>query len=1465
MGIFVVLLFLMAVVYEAILTKRVQTFLAHRATNYLSEKLGTRVHVDRVYIRFMRSVMLDGVLIEDHHQNTLLYAKQLKVDISEFSLKKNRLALKSVQLINADVNLIKYKGERRDNLSYFTSKFAKPGTKDTSASKMELTINNIHLQDVHFIKRNDNSTFDTLGVDFNNLDVTHVFGDINDIHFDADSTYATIHKLNLSDHGGFVLNDLSTNVRLSPGQWRFNNLDVITPQTEIHTDLSFFLDSIDDFDYFDTKVNWTSDFKNSTISLQDISYFAHDLWGRSNRLKISGFVKGMWSNFKGKDVFIGVGPHTWFKGDLAMTGLSDIDETFMEIQGKEVRGIKSELETIPIPPFNTTAHLELPDNISELGIIDFKGRFTGFINDFVTYGNINTALGYLSTDINLKIDSKKNTMAYQGHLATNNFNAGKFLNVPDVGNVTSSINIKGVGVHKEDADANLTGLLSSFVYKGYAYKNVQLNGEIAKKFFKGSLAVHDTNVDFDFNGNIDFRNKLPEFDFTANIGKAHLDTLNLFRQQGMANLQTTLKIQLKGNKLDNLEGSVEALNTNYHATNIAYHVNSILLKSRIENTSRYIDINSDFLDATINGKLEFATLIDGFGQVLPRYLPSVILPSKTNTISRQDFKFDLYFKNTNLLTENFFPQWYIEPGTTLKGNFNSIEDIINVQVKSPLVRFGSYNFHDTNLKINADSVVAQLSFFTHHILVGSKTRIETTALEASAEHNKIDFRLQMADSAVYASHADLNGSLAFESSRKFTVNIGKSAVYIERNRWFLDSLNNISFDSSAIHVSHVGFTNGSQELQVTGIMAKNDTDRLELLLKNFQLENLNPFIGDVKIGGSANGTASVTDIYRHIRVSSDLSVDRLQINSDTLGNAKLISKFDNENKVLAVNASIVNGTKTIFTANGQYFTAKKDDNLDFKIHIEDLYLDPIREYVKSFMNLVAARLSGDLTLRGSTGHPLFNGKLSIIRARVGVLYLNTRYSFTDDIIVNEDNFELKDFKLYDSNSKYALANGKIYHDNFKNFRFDVRLTAEDFEVLNTSQSQNSVYYGYAVGSGYAAFYGPLDNMRIAIGMKSEKGTNIFLPLTGETEVSQSDYITFVSKTRDTSEKIVRPVMTGVDLSLDMDITPDAQIQIIFDEKIGDKITGNGSGNINLTLNPAGDFAIQGQFLIEKGDYLFTLQNVINRHFLINRGGTITWTGDPYEAIIDLSATYKTRASIYDLAPFDSSLKGSVPIECKLFLTNKLMNPTVNFDITAPGASPNAQTQLASYINTQAEMSKQVASLLFQNKFMLASQFQQSPTGQSQVDAAASFSTTTSQFLSSQLNVWLSQVSKDVSLGVNYHAKDIYSKDEIDLMFSKNFLNDRITIDGNVGVASGVSGANNTNPNSLVGDLSFEYKATDMIRFRVFNKSNTNTLLFNNAPYTQGVGIFFRKEFDTLESRKKKLVKKAAASGLTGEK
>jgi hypothetical protein len=115
-------------------------------------------------------------------------------------------------------------------------------------------------------------------------------------------------------------------------------------------------------------------------------------------------------------------------------------------------------------------------------------------------------------------------------------------------------------------------------------------------------------------------------------------------------------------------------------------------------------------------------------------------------------------------------------------------------------------------------------------------------------------------------------------------------------------------------------------------------------------------------------------------------------------------------------------------------------------------------------------------------------------------------------------------------------------------------------------------------------------------------------------------------------------------------------------------------------------------------------------------------------------------------------------------------------------------------------------------------------------------------LSNQLSNMLSKISNDFDVGVNYRPGDAITKDELEVALSTQLFNDKLSVEGNIG-----NNANSQNANSLVGDVNIDYKLTEdgKVRLKAFNKSNDNSQTAINGAYTQGVGIFYREEFNTI--------------------
>jgi hypothetical protein len=382
------------------------------------------------------------------------------------------------------------------------------------------------------------------------------------------------------------------------------------------------------------------------------------------------------------------------------------------------------------------------------------------------------------------------------------------------------------------------------------------------------------------------------------------------------------------------------------------------------------------------------------------------------------------------------------------------------------------------------------------------------------------------------------------------------------------------------------------------------------------------------------------------------------------------------------------------------------------------------------------------------------------------------------------------------------------------------------------------------GNGHLDIYGFLNNLHMIVSYESTKNSKFFLPLDGPNEIENSDFIKFVKK--DTVMQIEEKI-SGFDLDMNVVVNPELQTKIILDKKTGDVITAQGNGNINLKISTLGKFDMVGDYFFTNGNYNFTLENLINKKFDIEPGSVISWAGDPLNAQIDIVTSYKQKASVAPLLN-NSEDKGRYAVDCQLLIGNKLLEPSINFKIDFPTLDPSLKSRISNVLSDDVELNRQVFSFLLFRNFVTPAVFS---GGGGVVNAGSAAASTGSEMLSNNLSNFLNSTVgnltgiKDLQLGLNYRTKDAVTGQAVDLALSKQFLNNRVTVDGNFGV--------NNNPqarNGLIGDVNVEYKLSEDGRYRIkgFNRTNDNTQLTTlGGQYSQGIGIFYREEFETINA------------------
>ncbi len=1437
------------------------------ATDYLTKEVGTNVHIDKVKISSLKEFCLRNVFVEDLHRDTLLFAGKLTVNLNWFSIKNEKLYFKEINVDSAVFRLKTYEGSQTNNLGfvldYFNAKASgeKEGIRDSikvaPPKPWDIRLDKLVVHQSEFVYQNQNSPRTEGQMDYNDMKVTGVDLDLENFSMKADTMFAKINHLSAHEKCGFRLDSLSGDFKFSSRILLVKDFHVLTPMNHIKLDLEFSYQSLTAFMNFNRDIKIEAHIKPSIVNLAEVGYFAKTMFPMDNRMKISGDVRGTVDNFKARNFKFAYGKTTQFRGDVTMSGLPEVRETFTHLSIRDFITSAADVESFRLP--TDEVFIPLPMVIQNFGKTRIKGRFTGFYNDFVANANFRTDIGNVSTDLVLKVNSS-NTVTYTGKIKTVDLDAGKLLNVKDnLGLLTFSATVDGSGLNGNNANINIGGLIDSVNVFGNLYRQITLAGNLAEKKFSGDFQVNDKKVQIDFNGSIDFNNSVPAYNFTAEIDNAYLQQLNLVERTPSMCLSTSMNIDFRGDDIDNIQGIIKLNNTKYSEKEKSYFMKDFTLSITRDSTEyAFISLYSDIVDAMVEGKFKLAEVPARVENLFNTYLDTLFSETiqKDSLHFDQDFIFEVTLKNTKAISELFVPQLLVEPNTVFSGGFNTHINNLFVDGRSPKIVFEGSELKNWNLDFYFHETEIRMNTGCERLAFSDTLGIDSLKFIAAARNDSVFYSIGWDNKGVSPTNkGDIRGFVNFDSKHKYQLKLKRADITIADTLWQVSNDNYILVDTGFIHFNDFGFRNKEQSIRLNGVISPNPMDSMQVTFNRFDLSNLEIALQRIRMNldGVINGDFTLMDYYGQPNYLSDLTISDFYFNREKLGDAFLTTIWDPQQKAFDILAQIVYsgnvGKRKTLDVSGAYYPQNETQNFDIDVRLENYKLLTLEPFMKDFASDIKGLASGKLKLTGTTEKPEIHGDISMIHAGMKINYLNVSYYFAGKAGFTDNSIYFKDIIVYDSLNNEAVCSGEFTHDYFKDFKMDLRVKTDKITGLDTKRGDNDIFYGKATAGGDVHIFGPLDKLTFDIALKSEKGTNIKIPISSSATIAENDFITFEQPEIDSAfmEPVEVEEETGsFALKLELNLTNDADIQMFLPYSMGN-IRGKGHGQIFMDVTPEGAFAMNGEYLIDRGSFFLTLHNIINRDFSIRRGSKVSWSGDPYNAEISMKAVYKVKTSLGDYDPTGSGQQ-RVTVDCVIGLTNNLYNPEIKFSIEFPDMRDSDKQFVYSRLDTtdQALMSQQMLSLLVMNSF----------TNSSESTGSVNFNTYS--LLTNQLNNWLSGLSNDFDVGINYQPGDEISQQEVEVALSTQLFDDRVIIDGNVGM---ISQDRASNTNEIVGEVTVEVMLTPDGRWRgkAFNKSNHDYLYRNYSPYTQGLGIFYTKEFssfrDLFTSRKKKMEKK----------
>lgn len=1478
----------------------VQTQLVRQLTTWVSAKMQMPIHIEGVSIKWFDSVVLEGVSIQDTQQKPMIDVGRLEVNYNLRNLidsSAHNIHLDEVLLYRPDVRLVKRQNGDL-NIDEFIERIGMLLSADTTQPRKPdnntpFTIGKatviggaFQFDDPRQPYMNNRKLFD-----YYHFRLERLNGDVRNFLALGDTIALDARNIRTVDRDSRLrVNSLDTRFLWCQKKMELADLDARIGQSHLREQAIFLFNSPAAFGDFNREVTMIGRLRNSVITSADLGYFSDYIQTLRETWTLNTDFVGTVDNFKLQrtDLRFGPGQRSRLAGMIGFKGLPDVDRivtdfafTPSEVNMADIR------QYYPDEAFNKV--------VQKLGTVGFNATFVGPFDDFRTAGRFQTAIGNVTGDLKLKLGSNPAQTTYTANLQGENFNLGELIDQSDLlGQLDGQGRITGRGgLDLTKADVDIDGKLGRFGFQGYDYQNLTVRGNLQKAFFHGQVSLRDPNLSFDLDGDSDLGSPRNHFDIHGTVQEADLRALGYTKDT--LTIRTDLNVQMDGNTIDQLEGRAWFRNAKLVLNQRLLSVDTLTLLSAIEPTGRLLMVESDFVNAELRGNFlpnqtikDLTTLVDEYALYFTKdslareaYYDRKLARFKTKTPNPYDIQYRFVTRDIQPLLTFAVPTLRVASGTTLEGRFSvDRAALLTANVKTDSLRVGDVRFGasevdlTTSKFVDNQEVLAAVVMTSQKQVFGELAPTENLLLEAAWDVNHIDFSSSIQQQKS-TNRADLNGELRFRGDA-LDLMFHNSALRILDSTWSVSPDGQIRKKGSEYSFTDVELSHLNQRVRARGRISRDSLATLQVNADNFLLETLNPLL-NTRLAGSLTGTAKLRNAYKTPIVESDLRVDRLSYDDFLIGNVRGGGVYDPISQRVNIDARVNRDSTDVVTVRGTYAPRETDKAFDLKGVFTGADLRVLEPFTEGLFSNIGGTANGTLELNGSVDSPVLKGVLDIRKGRVMVDYLKAEATFEDKVYFGEGEIIARRLTVRDPAGNQMNLRGGVYHDRFRFFqlRFDADL--RNFRIMNTVAKDNDLFYGVAVATGKAELYGPLDNLTIRADVTSNKGTRIYIPLDGAATVSSSenDFIEFVNRTpvstsassgtltqnapADISKTEQTVDLSGIKMDFNLDITPDATCEIQLDRQTGDIIKSNGAGRINMRIDTKGDFSMTGNYEISQGEYTFTFQNVINKRFQIRPNSRITWTGDPYRALLNVTAAYTQYTSLRPLltnlssgATSNNTSDGNrrYPVDLIIKLDGDLQAPAVTYDLDIkeyPASSEFRQAVTAFSARLDAneqELTRQVSSVLLFNQLL--------PEGTNLFDQTTlnnGLYNSLGELLSNQLSRIASNLDKNLDVGVAFGGFSGNTSNEnllnnLQLRFSYRFLNDRFRISRDGGFTYGQNqlGQTQTSAASLLGEWTLEYWVTPDGRFRAKMYNRNQQSAFSqaslNSTLTTGGGLSF---------------------------
>ena len=1453
----------------------VQNFVAREATEIISRKLGTRISIDRVDIGLFYRVSLDGFYVEDFQRDTLLYAGRLDARIKSLGLFGGGLVFSRAELSDARFCL-RETPDGEMNIKQVVDKLSKKD-KARAEGKFRLEIERLETDGLDFCMERLEHRNPSYGVDFADMHLIDIRAELKNFTIDGPVIHTDIGRLAMRERSGFVFEDLAGCLCIANGCIDIREGHIRTAKSNIELP-SLSLIGLDWALYknFVEEVDITAQVVNTTLSSDDIAYFSPKMkdW-HLTLTDVNADVSGPVADMSGSLRSVRTGADTKLSVDFAAQGLPDVGKGHFKADISELTTSAADVDRLAA----ALTGKNLPDEVLRIaknaGKIGLTGKFDGTLTAFAADAALATEIG--GATCLLQVSSLRDgCRGVLGDVKTSSLQLGELLENDLLGPLSLNVHVNGE-LSSEHSDAEVSGEILRLGINGYDYDSLRMKGHLVNREFNGLIEARDRNLRFDFRGLLDLNDEQrPRYDFALDLEEANLAALGVNRRDSVSVLAARIAARAVGRTLDDLNGIIFVRDVSYRYNDRELAADSVVIVGRNSLSDKFIRLRSDFVDADYEGKTSYKEVFAYLQQRFRDYVPTLDggpgwQAQHPDTVELADgySQLTVNVRKINPLVNAVSPGLQIADGSQLLLRINLANDKLSFEAASDYIERGRMLVTRLNLDAHnrGDSLVFAAS--TEDLYLNS-FHISRVGMSGGAKDNKLELITDFADTI-----GDVSGRIGFRSEfargrgpagRQIDLRLTPSYISRGEKTWNIYT-DGITADTSRIRIDRFRMVNAGQQLLLDGVVSRRLQDSVQLTLHNFELAPFSQFTSSMgyRVDGRTNGSATMKAVLGAGEVQADIVVDSISINDLAVPSIWLRSRWD----FIQNRAGILVQQRENLDTLVRGFYAPSQKRYYARATLDAVELSALDPLLKGVVERTGGNADVDIALRGSGKEANLSGQIAVRDFTTTVDFTQVTYTMPRAVIEVKNNHLIAEgVPLYDPEKNEGLFSIDLNLEHLSNIFYSVKVLPKELMVLNTTSKDNDLFYGRIFASGSATIAGSKGGVKMDIVATTEGDSEFYMPLSGQSNAKTADFVTFVTPEQiDTTDYLVRKKLlfqqqgrkkeaagSTMDITMALNVQDNTAFQLVIDPTVGSALKGRGNGMLNLHINPGnGIFNMYGDYTLIEGSFLFSLQNIITKKFIIESGSMIQWTGEPVDARLDINAVYKLKTSLQPLlntvtASSDDDQSGSrisdrsVPVDCKIHIGGRLSNPQLDFSVVVPVTDIETQAAVASVLNTQEAQAQQFISLVALGTF--------SNSGSANIGASSGVATGL-EMLTNQLTNWFS--TDDYRIILNYRAGSEMTGDEVDFGFSTNLINNRllVEVEGNYIIDNKQAVSNNVSNFMGEAHVTWLIDKSGNLRLKAFTQT-IDRFDENQGLQETGIGISYKEDFNNFKDLKQRI-------------